>query len=243
MSDPYYPQPNGPEPGQIGQPSSGQPLRPPKPPKAPGDGKPKWPWVIGGLFIVLVLIIGIVANAGDDETAQNVGASSSRAAATSTMSADEFKRQSEARAAEAERQRQAAEAERQRVAAIEAARMDRSTYEVLGERDFALLAKNPDASKGRKIVVYGVVTQFDSATGTTTFRADTAAGPSDRSYDYDQNTVVTGARSLLANVVEDDLLTMYVEVLGSYSYETQIGGNTTVPQLQANIIDVTGSAN
>jgi hypothetical protein len=38
------------------------------------------------------------------------------------------------------------------------------------------------------------------------------------------------------------LVKMYVEVGGSISYDTQIGGNTTVPSVLVNIIKVTGSA-
>ena len=71
------------------------------------------------------------------------------------------------------------------------ARLDPSTYTSLSPRDFALLAKNPEAWKGRKVVVYGLVTQFDAATGPSSFRADTDALPHTDGYDYDQNTWIT----------------------------------------------------
>ena len=45
-----------------------------------------------------------------------------------------------------------------------------------------------------------------------------------------------GQSNILTNVVKGDLVTMHVEVIGAYSYDTQIGGNTTVPQFQVNII-------
>ena len=139
----------------------------------------------------------------------------------------------------------AIEAEQTAVAAAraaETARMDPATYEVISPREYALLVKNPDAAKGRKIIIYGYVTQFDAATGTYGFRANTAATPGTDWYDYDVNTVVSapaGQSNILTNVVEDDFVTMHVEVVGSYSYDTQIGGNTTVPQFQVNIINVT----
>ena len=44
--------------------------------------------------------------------------------------------------------------------------------------------------------------------------------------------------NILTNVVQGDLVTMYVEVVGAYSYDTQIGGSTTAPQFQVNIITV-----
>lgn len=119
-------------------------------------------------------------------------------------------------------------------------RLDRSSYESLTAREFALMAKNPDAWAGRKIVVYGVITQFDAATGATTFRADTAYAPMTNVYDYDQNTLITAYDAdMVANFVEKDRVTMYVEVQGSMTYDTQIGGSATVPSLTANIIDST----
>ncbi|MFV9634448.1 hypothetical protein [Mycobacterium neumannii] len=119
-------------------------------------------------------------------------------------------------------------------------RLDRSTYESLTAREFALMAKDPHAWAGQKIVVYGVITQFDSATGATSFRADTGPAPVTNAYDYDQNTFVTAHDAdMVANFVQKDRVTLYVEVQGAMTYETQIGGSTTVPSLMANIIEST----
>jgi hypothetical protein len=102
------------------------------------------------------------------------------------------------------------------------------------------MVKNPDSWAGRKIVVYGVVTQFDSATGSTAFRADTGPSPMTDPYDYDHNTFITAhASGMVADVVEEDMVTMFVEVQGAYTYDTQIGGSTTVPALLVNIIEPT----
>lgn len=209
--------------------------------------KKKWPWIVAAV-VAFLTVISIASNSSKEKagTAQASDSSptststSTSSATTSTLSSEQIKAQNDARAAEAERQRQAQEAERQRQAEIAAAKLNPASYETISDRDFALLMKNPDAAKGRKVVLYGVVTQFDSATGTSSFRANTAANPQNRSYDYDQNTVVTGATSLLANVVEKDFVTMYVEIVGSYSYKTTIGGSATVPKVEANIITVTG---
>ncbi|WP_156656479.1 hypothetical protein [Mycobacterium sp. 852002-51152_SCH6134967] len=120
------------------------------------------------------------------------------------------------------------------------ARLDRSTYATVTQREFALMAKDPDAWAGQKIVVYGVITQFDSATGATSFRADTGPAPGTNAYDYDQNTFVTAHDAdMVANFVQKDRVTLYVEVQGAMTYETQIGGSTTVPSLMANIIEST----
>jgi hypothetical protein len=126
--------------------------------------------------------------------------------------------------------------------AAEKTRKNPSSYKTIGARDYALLVKDPDAHIGEKYVVYGYVTQLDSATGTDTFRANTGSSTQSDWYNYDQNTVATAADpGDFANVVNDDLVTLYVEVVGALSYDTQIGGNTTVPNLKVNIIKVTGS--
>lgn len=205
-----------------------------------GKKSTKLPWVVGGLALLVVIFIASIV-AGEIATGADAsGSTTTSAAATTTISAAEFKAQSAVRAAEAEQRRVLQEKERQRLAAIEAERLDPSTYEQITDRDFALLMKNPDAAAGRKLVVHGVVTQFDSATGVDSFRANTAANPQGQSYNYDQNTMVTGAPDVLANVVEEDVVTMYVEVVGSLSYNTTMGGSTTVPKFKANIIEVTG---
>jgi len=120
--------------------------------------------------------------------------------------------------------------------------LDPSNYQPISSRDYALLVKNPDAAKGRKLIVYGVVTQFDPATGTSDFRANTGADNSARIYDYDENTLLHAPDpAILKDVVEKDMVTMYVDVVGSQSYDTQIGGHTTAPLFNVYIIKVNSS--
>ena len=194
------------------------------------------PGLIAVLAVSLVALIASIAavifavNLGQVTPGRNVVAPPS-VPSTPSSSAATPPTQDEAQAREAERRR-----------AEQAARLDPSTYTLLTQRDFALMAKNPDAWQGRKIIVYGVVTQFDAATGPSSFRANTAATPQADEYDYEQNTYITArAPGILANVVEDDWVTMYVEVEGSYTYDTQIGGSTTVPAMWVNIINPTTS--
>ncbi|MEU1844151.1 hypothetical protein [Micromonospora sediminicola] len=112
------------------------------------------------------------------------------------------------------------------------------SYRTLSARQWKLIAKNPDAYLGRHYVVYGRVTQFDAATGTDTFRADVAHRRMPDEYDYETNTMLSGSESGLADLVEDDIFRANVSVLGSYSYDTQIGGETTVPLLLVDSIKV-----
>lgn len=116
-------------------------------------------------------------------------------------------------------------------------------YAAISARDFKLLAKDPDAYAGKAYTIYGYVSQFDSATGTGGFRANTGATKqkADDWYEFEQNSVLTGDEDVLAVIVEDDLFQAKVVVTGSYSYDTQIGGSTTVPSFAVQEITVYGS--
>lgn len=117
-------------------------------------------------------------------------------------------------------------------AAAAAADADLGSYGSIDERTWALVTKDPDSHVGEKYVIFGVVTQFDAATGTSTFRANTGASQQEHSYQYDVNTLVDAVDAAqVADIVKDDILRMYVKVKVSYSYDTQIGGTTTVPRV------------
>ncbi|MGW2626934.1 hypothetical protein [Micromonospora taraxaci] len=112
------------------------------------------------------------------------------------------------------------------------------SYKTLTERQWKLIAKNPDGYLGKTYVVYGRVTQFDAATGTDSFRADVAHRRMAEKYDYETNTILNGSESDLDNLVEDDIFRANVTVLGSFNYDTQIGSETTVALLQVDSIKV-----
>jgi hypothetical protein len=89
------------------------------------------------------------------------------------------------------------------------------------------------------------VTQFDSATGTSGFRANVDGVVHKPSYgyvDYETNTMLAGDTALLSEVVQDDLFTAEVIVGDPLTYDTTLGGQMTVPTLLITKIDVTGQA-
>jgi hypothetical protein len=124
-------------------------------------------------------------------------------------------------------------------AAKEKAEKKINNAQTVGPRTLAKIFKDPDRYKGEVLVVYGQVTQFDSATGTDAFRAD-VANRNTMSYGFfnGDNAMLTGEKSELEDLVEDDVFRATVTVSGSYSYDTQIGGNTTVPLFKVNKIKV-----
>ena len=120
----------------------------------------------------------------------------------------------------------------------------KSDHESLTSREFAKLVKDPDAHVGENVIVYAEVTQFDAATGDEAFRGSVT---SDKQEDTDyywidgENAFFEGDADLLADVVAEDVVKVWVTVGGSYSYDTQNGGSTTVPSFLVNHIDVIGS--
>lgn len=111
---------------------------------------------------------------------------------------------------------------------------DLSTFAPTDERTFALIAKDPDAYIGTNLIVFGSITQLDSATGRCNMLVSAGAAQTEFSYDYGQNTLATSGDGesdcpIFDPLVEGDHVKMWVTILGSYSYDTQIGGNTTVP--------------
>lgn len=115
-------------------------------------------------------------------------------------------------------------------------------YVRVSSRTWKQIAKNPDAYTGKQLLVYGVITQFDAATGQDLFRADAGPYRSLDWYDYDTNALFGGSESRLADFVEDDIFAAKVIVVGSYTYDTQIGGSTTVPMFKIVAIKRIGTA-
>lgn len=230
------------------------------------------PWYKKKRFLLpigaLVLFVAIGALSGDPDISEQASPTQSETDGSSAAGDEEAaaaaaeeeanaaaEAEEEARAAaEAEEEaRVAAEAEEAAKAAEEAAaaaeaqaaaeRLDPSTYAEVGQRDWALVVKDPDSHAGERYVIYGNISQFDSATGPDAFLATTDGIRQSEWYEFEHNTLVSAAdASILADVVESDIVKMHVEVMSSFSYETQIGGNTTVPLVAVNIIEVIGSS-
>lgn len=112
-----------------------------------------------------------------------------------------------------------------------------TTYTELAERDLQVVIKDPEAAAGQKYVVYGEVTQLDAATGDSSMRVNATATPDPMAFG---DNVVVNVRdpALLRPVVAGDSVKLFVTVAGALSYDTQIGGRTTVPEFTAAIVEV-----
>ncbi|WP_406511406.1 hypothetical protein OG851_03110 [Streptomyces sp. NBC_00161] len=95
------------------------------------------------------------------------------------------------------------------------------------------MVRDPGAHLGESYRLFGKITQFDSATGTNTFRASIGYDkkwPASYGYvDYDANAIFLGVSTDLEDVVQDDVVELWVTCMGSTTYQTAIGGSQTVP--------------
>ena len=131
------------------------------------------------------------------------------------------------------------------IATAEPTKPSTTAYRKLTARQWARIAKNPDAHVGEAYVVFGYVTQADAATGDDTVRANVDGVRHGGEYgylDYDTNTMLQEGNADFTDLVEDDIFQAKVIVSGSLSYETTLGGELTAPVLLVNSIRVTGSA-
>ncbi|MFY1689078.1 hypothetical protein [Plantactinospora sp. WMMB782] len=215
--------------------TSGPPYNPlggdPQPPTystpllLPRKRKP-WPWIVGGLAGIVLLCcggLGVIGALSDDPTTSTTNTSAAGTTSTTAPAPDTT--------SPAAMPTTASPIPNKTTASPKPKPAPKVTYKPLTERQWKLVVKDPDKYIGKTYIVYGVVTQFDAATGTDTFRADVGHKNMQYDFEYDTNTLLTASAAKLENVVEDDEFRATVRVVGSHSYDTQIGGNTTVPLL------------
>lgn len=124
---------------------------------------------------------------------------------------------------------------------------DPAHYARLGARDFAKLGKDPDAFKGKRFIIYGKVSYFDSTTGSDTFQAETGNArltPGENGYlvGYSQIAFLKGTKRMLADVVKGDVFEAYVMVRGEYNYESTTGGSVPSIKMRVDKISVYATA-
>jgi hypothetical protein len=115
------------------------------------------------------------------------------------------------------------------------------TYATLTSRSWARVVKAPDDYVGKGYIVWGCISQFDAATGSDSFRAQASYKKQEFWYTDGDNALFTGTTDQLADFVQNDVVYMKVTSLGSFSYDTQIGGSTTVPLFEVDTISRKGS--
>ncbi len=114
-------------------------------------------------------------------------------------------------------------------------------YQKVSDRTWSKIMKSPDKYLADAFQVWACISQFDAATGADTFRAQALGKRTQYWYLDGDNALFTGDENQLADYVEGDVVSMNVLGGGSFSYDTQIGGNTTVPLFLVHSIKHRGS--
>ena len=114
----------------------------------------------------------------------------------------------------------------------EAQAPDLSTYGEIGERDLGFLIRDPEAHIGQAFVAYANVEQFDTVTGNCGIRVSLSHVEREYSYEYDHNAMVEATAATcgqLDQVLEDDVLKLWVTTMGVERYSTQFGNGAVAP--------------
>lgn len=117
-----------------------------------------------------------------------------------------------------------------------------TTFDTISDRQWKRIARDPESHEGEALIVHGVVTQADAATGTDYVRASVGGRHRAPEYgwvDYPVNTLLTGGPT--DELVTGDLFTARVVVRGAVDYDTALGGSTSAPLLTVIRVKTTGS--
>ncbi|MDI9898435.1 hypothetical protein QM716_01055 [Rhodococcus sp. IEGM 1409] len=114
--------------------------------------------------------------------------------------------------------------------------LDPTTYKEISSRDLEVILKDVRASSGQRIVLYGSISQFDSATGPGRFLA--SIGTSSIGVGNLESAHMVGDPATLKPFVKGDDVKMYVVVDGEFSYTSAADIKFTVPQFQIGMIEL-----
>ncbi|MFC9298467.1 hypothetical protein ACFTWH_07810 [Streptomyces sp. NPDC057011] len=120
-------------------------------------------------------------------------------------------------------------------------------YKKVSDREFKQMVRNTTAHLMGCFTLYGEIVQADSATGTTSVRANTCGEKKQPKYgflaDCDTNSILTELvpTGKLNGVVKGDLFEAKVQVGFDTTYQTTLGGSMTAPTFYVKEIDRYGS--
>lgn len=98
------------------------------------------------------------------------------------------------------------------------------------------IARNPDSCLGKPAKLQGEVIQSMPEGDSYTLRVNITPGK----YYWSDTILVTYTKQDAgeSNILEDDIITMYGTLMGTYTYESVMGASITVPLLVAEYIDI-----
>lgn len=120
---------------------------------------------------------------------------------------------------------------------------DRATYIAkCSNIDYDSLARNPNQYKGQNFVFTGEVIQVIEDNNELTLRVNITPKKYEYSNEtYYEDTILVAyeySNSSESRILEDDIITIYGQSIGTYTYESVFGSPITVPAVAAMYIDI-----
>jgi hypothetical protein len=115
------------------------------------------------------------------------------------------------------------------------------TYATITSRQWAKIVKDPDNYIGKGYKVWACIWQFDSRTGPDAFLATASYHKLRYWYSDGDDGSFESVGVDLSDIVQDDVVSMNVIVLGAYTYDTAAGGTNSVPSFLISKITRKGS--
>ncbi|WP_437832575.1 hypothetical protein ACQRXC_23735 (plasmid) [Niallia taxi] len=203
--------------------------------KKNGTGKKKFKYSL--MSLAVIIIAAVVVGATSDST------TSESASSKAFEESAEEKQQAEEEAKKAEEEKVKAEAEAKAKAeeeAMAAAKAEEKAKKEAEEKKanaqpikYAQFKKNPDRHTGEYVKYEGQIIQIMEGDDLTQIRLAVTQD----SFGWNSNDLIFVEYDGLTDFVEEDVVTIYGEVYGSYNYESQAGWDITLPAVLADTIE------
>jgi uncharacterized membrane protein YcgQ (UPF0703/DUF1980 family) len=190
--------------------------------------------ITGGAFALLIIgiiIVGVSSPSVENANASTEESSDDQAEKTPEESkAEEEKAAKEEAEAKAQAEKEAKEAEEAKAKAEQEAKEKKENAQPI---EYAQLEKNPDRYTGEYVKYQGQVVQIQEGDNITNIRLAVTQD----SYGYNSDDIVYVEYEGYTDFVDEDIVTVYGEVYGSYSYTSQAGWEITLPAVIADTVE------
>ncbi|MED3962798.1 hypothetical protein [Niallia taxi] len=211
--------------------------------KKNGTAKKKFKYSLMSLAVIIIAAV-VVGATSDSTTSESASSKASEESAEEKAVREaEEKQQAEEEAKKAEEEKVKAEAEAKAKAeeeAMAAAKAEEKAENEAEEKkanaqpiEYAQFKKNPDRHTGEYVKYEGQIIQIMEGDDLTQIRLAVTQD----SFGWNSNDLIFVEYDGLTDFVEDDVVTIYGEVYGSYNYESQAGWDITLPAVLADTIE------
>ena len=178
-----------------------------------------WFWVI--IVVVLIGLIGAIGGGSDDESTPANGEGTSQSQAVSTTNSAETT------------------TETTTIAVTEKTTVSESEYKASCEKiAYKDIARLPDDYVGKNVVFTGEVVQVQESSWSDQIIYRINVAKDDYGFWDDTVYVTYELPEGAPRILEEDIVTFYGVCEGTYTYESVLGSNITIPSVSALYIDI-----